>query len=33
MQKDLVKGFKSKEHDMKFQNALKNVLKLDMVKE
>lgn len=33
MQKDLVKGFKSKEHDKKFQNALKNVLRLDIVKE
>jgi len=33
MSKDLVKGFKSKEQDKKFQNALKNVLRLDVVKE
>lgn len=33
MQKELVRAFKSKDYDRKFQDALKNVLKLDVVKE
>lgn len=33
MQKELVRAFKNKDYDRKFQDALKNVLKLDVVKE